>query len=170
MEDIIGDLLCPTKAGDDAYMTYGRGVSVILQEKAGLEFTQLQTDESFGDIVASLEGWEDLSGLEKKQRSVSLFGETGKTKGYKLAKKYQVLEVGSVLHVLTKRGSEVELPDGGGEGMQDVVASVDGPKRLVPEGAMFDVLWDTHVIAGGHCKGRTFEARVKAKYVGIPRC
>ena len=30
MTDIIGDLLCPTKAGDDAYVTYGRGLSVIL--------------------------------------------------------------------------------------------------------------------------------------------
>ena len=30
MKDIIGDLLCPTKAGDDAFVTYGRGLSVIL--------------------------------------------------------------------------------------------------------------------------------------------
>jgi hypothetical protein len=51
-----------------------------------------------------------------------------------------------------------------------MLSSAGGPKRLVPEGAMFDVLWDTHVIAGGHCKGRTFDARVKANYVGIPRC
>ena len=51
-----------------------------------------------------------------------------------------------------------------------MLSSAGGPKRLVPEGAMFDVLWDEHVVAGGHCKGRTFDARVKAKYVGIPRC
>ena len=30
MKGIIGDLLCPTKGGDDAYVSYGRGLSVIL--------------------------------------------------------------------------------------------------------------------------------------------
>ena len=30
MKEVIGDLLCPTMAGDDAYMTYGRGLSVVL--------------------------------------------------------------------------------------------------------------------------------------------
>ena len=123
--------------------------------KAGLDFTQLQSDESFGDIVASLEGWNELSGAEKKERSVSLFGEAGKTKGYKLAAKYRLLEVGGVLHVLTKAGGEVELPDGGGEGMDEMLSSADGPKRLVPEGAMFDVLWDTHVTAGDHGNEKT---------------
>ena len=58
------------------------------EEKVRLDFTQLQSDEAFGDIVSSLEDWNDLSGAEKKQRSMSLFGESGKTKGYKLAKKY----------------------------------------------------------------------------------
>ena len=140
------------------------------EEKKGLDFSQLQSDEAFRDLVACLGGWNDLSGGEKIERSVSLFGETGRTKGYKLAKKYRLLEVGGVLHVFTKGGDEVELPDGGGGGMEGMLSSAGGPKRLVPEGAMFDVLWDEHVVAGGHCKGRTFDARVKAKYVGIPRC
>ena len=47
--------------------------------------------------------------------------------------------------------------------------TADGVKRLVPEDDMFDVLWDTHVHAGGHCKGRTFDHRMKTRYVGIPR-
>jgi hypothetical protein len=138
--------------------------------KAGLDFTLLLSDEEIGNIVASLEGWNELSGPEKKERSVSLFGEACKTKGYKLAAKYNLAEVGSVLHVLTKGGGNVDLLDGGGEGTDEMLSSADGPKRLVSEGAMFDVLWDTHVTAGDHCKGRTFEARVKSNYVGIPRC
>ena len=142
----------------------------MTEEKARLDFSQLQSDDSFRDIVASLDGWNELSGGEKKERSTALFGETGSTKGYKLASKYRLLEVGGVLHVLTKAGGEVELPDGGGGGMEGMLSSAGGPKRLVPEGPMFDVLWDEHVVAGGHCKGRTFDARVKAKYVGIPRC
>ena len=139
-------------------------------EMSGLDFSQLQSDESFGDIVASLDGWMELSGPEKKERSVSLFGQACQTKGYKLASKYRLLKVGGALHVLTKAGGEVETTDGGGGGMEGTLSSAGGPKRLVQEGAMFDVLWDEHVVAGGHCKGRKFEARVKAKYVGIPRC
>ena len=30
MKEIIGELWCPTKTGDDAYVTYGRGVALIL--------------------------------------------------------------------------------------------------------------------------------------------
>jgi hypothetical protein len=30
MNDVIGDLMCPTSAGDDAYLTYGRGLSAVL--------------------------------------------------------------------------------------------------------------------------------------------
>ena len=52
----------------------------MTEEKGRLDFTQLQSDESFNDIVSSLEDWNDLSGAEKKQRSMSLFGETGRTK------------------------------------------------------------------------------------------
>ena len=140
------------------------------EEKGRLEFSPLQSDASFGDIVASLDGWMELNGPEKKERAVSLFGESCQTKGYKLAGKYRLVEVGGVLHVFTKAGGEVEPPDGGGGVVEGMLPSAGGPKRLVSEGAMFDVLWDEHVVAGGHCKGRTFEARVKAKYVGIPRC
>jgi hypothetical protein len=107
--------------------------------------------------VALLDGWDELSGAERRERSVSLLGESSKSKGYKLAKKYQLVDVGGVIHVLTRAGDDDPLVEGGGEGMEGPLPSADGPKRLVSEGDMFDVLWDTHVLAGGHCKGRAFE-------------
>ena len=134
--------------------------------KAGLDFTLLLSDDAIADIAASLEGWSELTGPEKKERSVSLFGQACQSKGYKLAEKYNLAEVGSELHFLTN----VDLLDGGGEGTDEMLSSTHGPKRLVSKGAVFDVLWDTHVTAGDHCKGRTFEARVKSNYVGILRC
>ena len=42
------------------------------EEKARLDFSPLQSDASFGDIVTSLDGWMELNaGPEKKERSVS---------------------------------------------------------------------------------------------------
>ena len=105
----------------------------MVKAKMGPDFTQLQSDDAFRDIVASLDGWDELSGVEKKERSVSLFGESSKSKGYKLAKKYRLVEVGAVLHVLTKAGGDVDLPDGGGEGMEDMLSSADGVRRLVSD-------------------------------------
>jgi hypothetical protein len=84
------------------------------EEKARLDFSQLQSDESFGDIVTSLDGWMELNGPEKKERSVRLFGEGCQSKGYKLWSKYRLVEVGGVFHVLTKAGGEIDPPDGGG--------------------------------------------------------
>ena len=60
--------------------------------------------------------------------------------------------------------------EGAGAAVAEPPAADINPKRLVAEGEIFDVCYDTHVDAVGHCKGRTFEHRMKAKYVGIPRC
>ena len=76
----------------------------IEQGKLGLEFTQLQSDESFAEIVSSLEGWDELTGAEKRERTVSLFGENNRSKGYKLAAKFRLLEVRGIVHVLTRCG------------------------------------------------------------------
>ena len=142
----------------------------IEQGKLGLEFTQLQTDENFADVVAVLEDWDDLTGAERKERTTSIFGEVNKSKGYKLAGKYRLLYVNGVVHVLTKRakggGGPVAL--GGVDGEE--TSGAGDVRRLVPEGDLFDILWDTHVDAGGHCKARTFDERVKNRFVGIPRC
>ena len=73
-------------------------IGKMKEGKAGLDFTLLLSDEEIADIVASLEGWNELTGPEKKERSVSLFGEACKTKGYKLAKKYNLAEVGSIVY------------------------------------------------------------------------
>ena len=101
---------------------------------------------------------------------MSFFGETSKSKGYKLASKYHLMDVGGIVHVLTKGGGGVVVPVERGEGEGDHTSGADDVGRLVPEGELFDVLRDTHVDAGGHCKGRTFDQRVKTRYVGIPRC
>ena len=76
----------------------------VEQGKLGLEYTQLQSDDSFADIVASLQDWDELSGAEKKERTTSIFGEVNKSKGYKLAGKYRLLYVNGVAHVLERRG------------------------------------------------------------------
>jgi hypothetical protein len=143
----------------------------ISQGKLGLEYTQLQSDNSFADIVASLQDWDELSGAEKKERTTSIFGEVNKSKGYKLAGKYRLLYVNGVAHVLERRGKGGGGPValGGAEGGEETSGAGD-VRRLVPEGDLFDVLWDTHVDAGGHCKARTFDERVRTRFVGIPRC
>jgi hypothetical protein len=100
---------------------------------------------------------------------VSLFGEANKSKGYKLANKYFLLDVVGKMHVLTKGGKgSVPVALGGGDG--DEMLGAGDSKRLVCEGDLFDVLWDTHVDEGGHCKARTFDDRVKSRFTGIPRC
>ena len=60
----------------------------MAQSKLGLDFTSVQSNEEFEDIKASLDGWDELSGAERKERAVALFGESSKSKAYKLAKKY----------------------------------------------------------------------------------
>ena len=72
-----------------------------------------------------------------------------------------------VPHVLEKFGKGGPVP-AELEGEEGTSNAVD-VRRLVPEDALFDVLWDTHVDAGGHCKGRTFDERVRSRFVGIPR-
>ena len=76
----------------------------MAQAKLGLEFSSVQSDGEFADILAVLDGWDDLSGAERKERSVSIFGESSKSKGYKLARKYHLVDVGGIVHVLTKDG------------------------------------------------------------------
>ena len=101
----------------------------------------------------------------------AIFGEVNKSKGYKLAGKYRLLYVNGVAHVVEKRGKGGRVPAalGGAEGEEETSNAGD-VRRLVPEGDLFDVLWDTHVDAGGHCKARTFDERVRTRFVGIPRC
>lgn len=143
----------------------------IAQLKLELDFTQLHSKESFADLVACLVDWETLSGGERAERTVSIFGEANRSKGYKLAGKFQLLMVNDVPHVLEKfgKGGQVPVALGGAEGEEETSDAVD-VRRLVPEDALFDVLWATHVDAGGHCKSRTFDDRVRRRYIGIPRC
>ena len=142
----------------------------VAQLKLELEFTQLHSKESFADLVACLTDWDTLNGKEKTERTISIYGEVNKSKGYKLAGKYRLLFVNDVPHVLEKfgKGGQVPVALGGAEG-EETSDAVD-VRRLVPEDALFDVLWATHVDAGGHCKGRTFDDRVRRRYIGIPRC
>ena len=142
----------------------------VEQGKLGLEYTQLQSDENFADVVAVLEGWDDLNGAQRKEKTTAIFGEVNLSKGYTLAGKYRLLYVNGLAHVVEKRGkARVPVALGGAEGEKESSNAVD-VRRLVPEGDLFDVLWDTHVDAGGHCKARTFDERVRTRFVGIPRC
>ena len=143
----------------------------IAQLKLELDFTQLHSKESFADLVACLVDWETLSGGERAERTVSIFGEANRSKGYKLAGKFQLLMVNDVPHVLEKfgKGGQVPVALGGAAGEEETFDAVD-VRRLVPEDALFDVLWATHVDAGGHCKSRTFDDRVRRRFIGIPRC
>ena len=142
----------------------------VAQCKLGLQFSQVQTDDSFADIVSVLDGWDELTGAEKRERTVSLFGENNRSKGYKLAGKYRLLDLNGVVHVLTRSGKKGGVPvELGGDGGEETSDAGDA-RRLVPESDLFDVLWDTHVDAGGHCKNRTFDDRVRQRFVGIPRC
>ena len=143
----------------------------IEQGKLGLEYTQLQSDSNFADVVAVLEDWDDLNDAQRKEKTTAIFGEVNKSKGYKLAGKYRLLYVNGVAHVIEKRGKGGRVPAvlGGAEGEEETSNAGD-VRRLVPEGDLFDVLWDTHVDEGGHCKARTFDERVRTRFVGIPRC
>ena len=47
--------------------------------------------------------------------------------------------------------------------------TADGPKRLVPSGEMFDVLYDTHVDEGGHRQGPYHWVRYGGLLVYIAR-
>ena len=143
----------------------------IEQGKLGLEYTQLQSASNFADVVAMLEDWDDLNGAQRKEKTTAIFGEVNKSKGYKLASKYRLLHVDGVAHVVEKCGKGGRVPAvlGGAEGEEEISNAGD-VRRLVPEGDLFDVLWDTHVDAGGHCKARTFDELVRTRFVGIPRC
>ena len=143
----------------------------VAQLKLELDFTQLHSKESFADLVACLVDWDTLSGGERAERTVSIYGEANRSKGYKLAGKFQLLMVNDVPHVLEKfgKGGQVPVALGGAAGEEETFDAVD-VRRLVPEDALFDVLWATHVDAGGHCKSRTFDDRVRRRFIGIPRC
>ena len=41
----------------------------MAQAKLGLDFTSVQSNDEFAEIVALLTGWADLSGAERKERS-----------------------------------------------------------------------------------------------------
>ena len=54
----------------------------------------MQSDGEFADILAVLDEWDGLSGAERKERSVIILGESSKSKGYKLARKYHLVRGG----------------------------------------------------------------------------
>ena len=143
----------------------------IAEGKGERDYTQVQSDANFADLVSVLEDWDKLTGAQRKERTTSIYGEANISKGYKLASKYRLLYVNGVAHIVEKFGKESGVPPalGGAEGEGEPVPAVD-VRRLVPEGDLFKVLWDTHVDAGGHCKARTFDERVRTRFVGIPRC
>ena len=99
----------------------------VAQLKLELEFTQLHSKESFADLVACLMDWDTLSGGERAERTVSIYGEINKSKGYKLASKYQLLIVKDVPHVLEKfgKGGQVPVALGGAEGEEETSDAVD---------------------------------------------
>ena len=111
----------------------------LAQSKLHLDFTSVQSNEEFDSIKASIGGVAGtVSGAERKERAVALFGESSKPKAYKLAKKYQLVDVGGVAHVLTRVRDDTPVP--GVEGAGVFVAqppTADGLKRLVPEGELF---------------------------------
>jgi len=82
----------------------------IAQLKLELDFTQLHSKESFADLVACLVDWDTLTGGERAERTVSIYGEANKSKGYKLAGKFQLLMVNDVPHVLEKFGKGGQVP------------------------------------------------------------
>ena len=41
----------------------------LAQEKLGLDFTAIQSNEEFENVKASIDGWEALSGPERRERA-----------------------------------------------------------------------------------------------------
>ena len=56
----------------------------------------------------------------RRERFIALFGESSKSKAYKLAKKYQLVDVGGVAHVFTRAGDDTLAPgvEEGGVGLE----------------------------------------------------
>ena len=108
----------------------------LAQSKLQLDFTSVQSNEEFDSIKASIGGWQELSGAERKERAVALSGESSKSKAYTLAKKYQLVDVGGVAHVLTRGGDDTPTPgaDGAGLGLEAQPPTAGGLKRLVARG------------------------------------
>jgi len=138
-----------------------------LKEKRGN--TTYMTEIEHDDIREVVGRWETLTKEERRQLG---------TKSYSWLKKYAVVGVGSGAFLIYKDddGADDDGAGEGGEGGEDAggtegagVQALDTSKVVSHGGRMFDDLHSTH-IAGGHCKARTFEMRLKAKFgKSIPR-
>ena len=61
-----------SEAGDGKEAMRAAFLQKIEQGKLGLEFTQLQDEERFADLVNCLKDWETLTGGERAERTISI--------------------------------------------------------------------------------------------------
>lgn len=146
--------------------------------------TIVLTKEEYMEICRALHGWDKLSKQERSARNHAVGG----NKAYRWAKRFlvraEIDEDGEVTEY-TLLEPVVDKPEStaDGEGQDGGEAStaaarqppVQGPKPLdqayrivLHQENMYPQLVGVHE-AGGHCKARSFDNKVKAKYSRIPR-
>lgn len=134
-------------------------------------------EEEYNLICKTLEGWDYLHPADRSERNKVVGG----NKPYRWAQKFAVRveegPSGSTAWILLRKPKEraaaKEDAPAAAEGVGPAPAVVeaqalDAFTQVLHTGNMYEALLEVH-IGGGHCKSRTLENRIKAKFDRIPR-
>ena len=128
--------------------------------------TTFLSESEYQSIRGVVQDWSSLPKEEKKQLG---------SKAYQWVKKYAVVGNGDAAVLIFNEVDEQTVPAGEDEQAETAgtevgpLPALDKAKVVSHGGRIFEDLYDVHV-AGGHCKAKTFEARLKEKFgKSIPR-